>query len=61
MAKTVNFSVSMPGNEFQAIEREREGTGFTRSEFFRFLIREGLRSEYVKQRISDERARNGWL
>ena len=60
MPKTVVLSVSMPENEFSAIEDIRAGTGFTRSEFMRFLIREGLRSEYAQSRIEDERARNSW-
>lgn len=60
MPKTVVLSVSMPENEFSAIEEIRTGTGFTRSEFMRFLIREGLRSEYVQRRVEDERERNTW-
>lgn len=60
MPKTVVLSVSMPENEFSAIEEIRAGSGFTRSEFMRFLIREGLRSDYAKNRIREERERNTW-
>lgn len=60
MPKTVIISVSMPENEFSAVEEIRTGTGFTRSEFMRFLIREGLRSDYVKNRIREEQERNTW-
>ena len=72
MPKTVIISVSMPENEFSAVEEIRTGTGFTRSEFIRFLIREdeehssmeeirqGLRSDYVQNRVREELERNTW-
>lgn len=60
MPKTVVLSVSMPENEFLTIEEIRTGTGFTRSEFTRFLIREGLRSDYAQNRIREEQERNAW-
>ena len=60
MPKTAILSISMPEKEFSAIEEIRTGTRFTRSEFMRFLIREGLRSDYVQNRIREEKDRNRW-
>ena len=45
MREFTNFSISVSKAEFELWERIRVNNGLTRSEFYRQMVREGLRSE----------------
>ena len=53
MREFTNFSVSVSKSEFELWERIRIENGQTRSEFYRQMVREGLRSEQRRGALKD--------
>lgn len=52
MSRVEKVTISLPSDVLEAVEREREANGSTRSQFFRQLVERHLRQE--RERRDDE-------
>ena len=51
MPKTAKIAISLPEEVLNAVEREREGSGESRSQFFRRAVETLLRQRQERERI----------
>ena len=59
MTKAAKIAISLPGNLLQGIDREREASGETRSEYFRRAVQVLLR--YEEEREAAEQYVRGYV
>jgi metal-responsive CopG/Arc/MetJ family transcriptional regulator len=52
MRKAAKIAISLPANELAAVEKERQGSGETRSEFFRRAAGQLLKSRREQEQVA---------